>query len=353
MPFFEQLILLIRPFHTENDFKTAYGLSVQAVLDLWRQKRILVMTDVPNRYVGLDYLDPILEKDPPCLHLAQSMFFRGISNLMGGEQYFDSCFEVALTKIRSSKALDEKMPEQMPVLPYRTYRKDEFISGFATAYASLCGFGYEELATELLSRCSSESLEALLEYNGLLLYYPRCRALDGIVTLQPSDFKLASQLSLKANVQPFPVEVAKLLTRKLQLLLVKDIGWDQIVELRGKTSELRQLLFEIDRCASNGEFEKLPKQEALERVFEEARITSLDIARDRKLSTIAVNAFVGVLGGAVGQVLQGYPGLLSMATATVLAATPFSEKTAEVLSKWKKKSHGVAYFEVQRSLEHV
>jgi hypothetical protein len=35
MPFFEQLIMVLRPYHTENDFKTAYGLSVQQILESW------------------------------------------------------------------------------------------------------------------------------------------------------------------------------------------------------------------------------------------------------------------------------------------------------------------------------
>ena len=63
--------------------------------------------------------------------------------------------------------------------------------------------------------------------------------------------------------------MAKLLTEKLKILWIKDLGWQQVVELRGKTAELRKLLFEIDRYASSGEFQNFPRQEAVEKAFEE------------------------------------------------------------------------------------
>jgi hypothetical protein len=356
MPFFEQLIMTLRPYHTENDFEVAYGLSVQAVLDLWRQKRLLVTAVDPIRYVGLDYLDPILENEPPYLEMAAEVFFRGTSNLMGGEEYFDSCYEVALAKIRSSRSIMEAVPDKMPRLAYRTMTKDDFLSTFATAYATLCGFGYEELATGLLSNANFVSLESMVKFNELLIFYPRYKALDGIVTLDPSNFQLATQLGLPTNTQPFPVEVAKLLARKLPILTIKDVGWEDVVELRGKTAELRKLLFELDRYASSGEFEKLPREDALEKAFEEARLASAEIAKARKLSTLTINASLGVLGGAAGVALAGYPGLLASLVGPaigLLGEIPFAEETADALSKWRKKSHAIAYFDVQRSLERV
>jgi hypothetical protein len=343
--------MVLRPYHTENDFKAAYGLSVQEILDLWRQKRLLVTSLDPERYVGLDYLDPLLENEPPYLELMAGVFYNTVADMVGGEEYFDSCYDVALAKIKSSKSLMERMPDKMPILPYRTDTKEGYLSALATAYATLCGFGYEELATRLLAETSYTSIGALLKYNELLVFYPRYRALDGVVTLQPSDFQLSTQLGLVIKAQPFPVDVAKLLTRKLPIVLIKDIGWDQIVEVRGKTAELRKLLLEIDQCASSGEFEKLPRQDALEKAFEEARLGSLEIARMKKWSTVGVHALVGILGGAAGVALAGLPGLVASATTGVIGAIPFAEESAEAISKLRKKSHAIAYFDVERGLK--
>jgi hypothetical protein len=352
MPFFEQLIMVLRPYHTEADFKKGYGLSVKSVLDLWRQKRLLVTTVDPERYVGLDYLDPILEKDPPYLEMIGEVFFQTISDLNKGEGYFESCLEVATDKIRANKSLVESLiPDTMPRLSYRAMSKGDFIPLFATAYATLCGFGYEDLATSLLSRASRLSMEELVKFNELLIFYPRFRAADGVVTLQPSDFHLATEIGLATRAQRFPVEVAKLLVEKLEILWIKDLGWEQVVELRGKTAELRKLLFEIDRYASSGEFQKLPRQEALEKAFEEARAASAEIARTKNLSTKMIHASLGILGGAAGVALARYPGLLAGTALGGLGAIPFAEESAETLAKFRKKSHAIAYFDVQRGLD--
>lgn len=152
MPFFEQLIMVLRPYHTEADFKKEYGFSVESVLDLWRQKRLIVTTLNPERYVDLDYLDPILEKEPLYLEMIGEVFLKNICDLNKGEGYFESCLEVAAEKIRTNKSLVESLiPDTMPRLSYRTMEKEDFIPLFATAYASLCGFGYEDLATGLLA----------------------------------------------------------------------------------------------------------------------------------------------------------------------------------------------------------
>jgi len=193
-------------------------------------------------------------------------------------------------------------------------------------------------------------MEELLKFDELLIFYPKFRAMEGVVTLQPSDFHLATEIGLATRAERFPVEVAKLLVRELEILWIKDIGSEQVVELRGKTAELRKLLFEIDRFASSGQFEKLPRQEAVEKAFEEARAASAEIARTRKLSTRMIHASLGILGGAVGNALPGYIGLLTGAALGGLVAIPFVEQSAEVLSKLGKKSHALAYFEVEQDL---
>lgn len=351
MPFFEQLIVILRPYHTEEEFRRAYGLSVQAVLDLWRQKRLLVTILKPDRYVGLDYLDPILENGPSYLEMTADLFFRSLSDLMRGQEYFESCCDVALEKIRSNKSFMARIPDKMPTIEYRTLTKDNFVEGFATAYATLCGFGYEQLASSLLSQPGDTALESMLKFNELLIIYPRYKALDGIVSLERSDFQLVNELGLSINAQTFPQEIAKLLVRRLPILAIKDIGLEQVVELRGKTQNLRKLLFEIDRYASSGEFEKLPRQEAVEKVFEEARAASAEIAGRKKLSTTMIHASLGILGGAAGAALAGYPGLLAGSIVGGLSAIPFAEESAEIVAKLGKKSHAIAYFDVQRGLE--
>jgi hypothetical protein len=254
IPFFEQQHLILRPIKTEQDFVDEYGLSVSGVLDLWQQKhRLLVTLLSPSRYIGLDYLDPILEKEPLFLEMYAQVFLQTIANTLNGEEYYASCYDVAFAKFHLLKSMLHKFSTAVG----KVASSHDVASLLANAYAVLCGYGFEQLASALLSEMNLESMLALWKYSELFVLYPRYRALDGVVSLDSADFEIVRQLDLEIGAKPFPIDVAKLIVERMQVAFVRNMGWEQAVQLYGKTSELRRLLGEIDRCASKTEFADL------------------------------------------------------------------------------------------------
>ena len=64
--------IVLDAYKSEKDFQKGYGINVSQTIDLSKEKRLLVGAADPFQYVGLDYLDPILERKPVSLILLGS-----------------------------------------------------------------------------------------------------------------------------------------------------------------------------------------------------------------------------------------------------------------------------------------
>lgn len=345
VPFFEQQILVLDAFRTEKDFRENYGLSVSQLIDLWKaKKKVLVGLSNPSSYVGLDYLDPILEKEPPCLALLVTELVSRMADVQGGSEYYSACFDVAYQKISSVN--QQLLRHLSNVLLTHAVTPEDIASLFAQDYAILCAYGMEDLASRFLVKSDIESLLALKKYANYLVLYPRYYAFDGIVSLWASEVEQAKRLGFTLNSEVFPVDVATLIVRKLPIVFVKDIGFEQAIELHGRTAELRRLLSEMDRYAAEGELSGLPRSEAIEKAFEEAKEGATEIAKSGKLYTIFGEAGLGILGAAAGTALAGTSGFVAGAILGMVGPLPFIDRLAERLAKWKRKSHAIAYFDL-------
>jgi hypothetical protein len=356
IPFFEQQILTLAPYDTEDAFRREYGLSVSGVVDLWKEKkRLLVTIGHPEQFVGLDYLDPILEKDPPCIAILATGLFCILANLRNGEGYYSACAETAREKMKPIPGFPRLVKRIVNANRRAGFASSYslIVRGFADTYANLCAFGYEPLASQLLARREPMSIWAMKQYSEYLVLYPRAYALDGVVALDSHEFQSSLRLGLKLNAEVFPVDIAKLISKRLPIAFLRDLGWDEAIELHGQTHELRRLLLEIDECASKGEYSKLPRSEAIDKAFRDARESYSQIGRTKSKHAIIGEAAIGVLGALAGTSLAGLPGLLAGAILSGVGALPLVEYTAEKAAKWKRKAHAVAYYELMSGLSRL
>jgi hypothetical protein len=347
--FFEQQILVVDPYKTEQDFKNGYGLSISGVIDLWKKKKLLVGLGPPEIYTGLDYLDPILEREPPCLSLLVTAHVKTVAAAQAGIEYYEACVETAFQKLNSlhRSVFDDICRVELASIPTSAEQVAYMV---AQDYAILCAYGFNDLADKLLSKADMSAAFGLKKYAEYLVLMPRYYALDGIVSLTSSDFEIASQLGLKPAAELFPVDVGKMIARELPISFIRDLGDADVVDLQGQTASLRRLLLEIDQCARKGEYAKLPREEAIEKVFEEAENAARSIAESKKLYRILGGVTLGVLGPALGAALTGLPGLIAGAALGITSALPSVGILAERLAKWGQKSHAVAYFDLKKEL---
>lgn len=144
LPFFEQIITFIRPFKTALEFEKRCGISVEDLVTLFEDNRVVPLpVGRLHLYEGLDYLDPILEKKPPSAsRLISAQVF-----IAGGEK------QLAAYYIKASAQLAGKFKNPGEKLNKITYFQnlprpieDQLEAESIDRYVRLCSFGYEWLA---------------------------------------------------------------------------------------------------------------------------------------------------------------------------------------------------------------
>ena len=112
LPFSRCLYWDFRPYKTEKMFKEQYGLQVEVCIELINKKLLKpILSSNWYRYINLDYLDPILEKNPPTYYRFTSYF-----NVLSGRTYYklyeeaEKIFRGKLDEIKEVKEWDMKYP---------------------------------------------------------------------------------------------------------------------------------------------------------------------------------------------------------------------------------------------------
>ena len=107
LPFYETLVVGIEPLKDEMTFRRWYGMDVAQIMEMTKSERMRVRLTSPTLlYDGLDYLDPLLETNPPT-------FIRGeaFGHLVGGEAHLNEAdLEFARFKAEhEAKEIDSRL----------------------------------------------------------------------------------------------------------------------------------------------------------------------------------------------------------------------------------------------------
>lgn len=353
LPFYEKLIVSPIPvLPTEKDFVNVFGLSVRQLLALMKKGKVFVAVDDYESYSDLDYLDPILETRPPDSVTRYFVFMEMLMLLRGNSpsDYYENAKYAGTELYRSPMMKRSSDYSKLRTELKQRPTKRLLTNAYGIPYASLTACGYEGLASRLLRKHSFESLQAMREYLRFLVVGPQFECLDGIVSLTKEDVAQGLPPEVKWIPEVFPVDVGKLLVQNLPLVFIKNIGFDETIEVSSSSADAAKLLFEIDNLASQGRFKELPRADAIQLAFREAQEAAHSMAKQKKLIELGAKVSIGVLGAGLGALLGGYPGLLAGSFGATYTILPTAEQIAESAVRWRKPHHAVTFYDLKSQL---
>ena len=265
-PFFDKIIMPIGTYgDSEILFKWYYGISIDQTIELVKEGKIIpVLKYQPEAYENIDYLDPILEKNPPCETIRNHFidyYFSSNSlppvnykgeltfHALGYKEKFASD-AVELLKKGSKLERDNMFWMIMTLhifrdIPIKLYNIDYI---FISAYSQLKSIGYGDLVRNLSNLSYlTDTFAGLCAYSSIL-YSGLRESLGGIQTWSPQEIEMAKHVCLKSP-KKFENEVGKKLI-EFKLPDIKYIDYDDIIN-GSKTKEsmkARISLMKLDKA---------------------------------------------------------------------------------------------------------
>jgi hypothetical protein len=393
LPFFEKVVLPIPAAPTPEEYEKTHGISVEQTVDLTRKGRIVPLlwfnyTD----YAGLkdNYLDPILNKNPPTLSrmdwldaiitAGNSVQPSDISSMTPGD-----LLGIVDEAQATQRELFTSIHKRVEPIVDRTYPqwnlRDSCKNIISGSYANLFFRGHPNLADTLLGLVETDPLnamQALMVYSNFFVLFPQV-ALDGLISYNKNDLVYAknsvanidnaraSEINayVRDNIQRFdprffPVELGRVLTKEFHLVSVRDLGFDRIIEICDRTKEPRTALFEIDNAIAAGTLADLrSEEENLGDSFAIINEECNSMIRKKQRIKEGAKTFsvsLGLISGAglLATSMAGYSGVLPI----ILAAAGVSSQTLRLLDlkaaepvldqvvKFRKPSHVIALYDL-------
>jgi len=355
VPFYDTIIVNLPPLKDKSAFERILGLTLEDAVALQKKSRVQFTLDYePTRYVGLDYLDPIIEY-APCHEIRLDALCK--ATRMKYDEYLKE----------GTRMFDGRLGDLARQFKWEEYvldaRKELEVSA-ASLFAELKCLGYDGLASRISNLAH---YNAQLAYRCLYVYSsfltdPVFRSLDGINPIESEFLQLKTlyeelincPLYADKEVLYFPEDVGRALIKELRLDLPQDL--DQA--LKASTGKARKALKELDETVKRMQSEKiLDRSFALETALMEAneairslqlhqvklRETTFRLAAAFRLAKITI----GLTGIATGA-LTGDPLLTCMLASTGIAIDAlrhFVEPTVKRVLRIPHKSHVVSLYD--------
>jgi len=225
IPFFDRIIMPIGSCGDSKElFKWYYGISIDQTLELIKEEKIIpILKFTPDYYENANFLDPILEKKPPCEAIRNSFIdyyayskqdyvkYKGeLTSLALGfkEEFLNESIDLLR---KGSKSELDKMFWMIINLhifrdnPIKSYNVPAI---FSSAYSQLKAAGYDNLVKGLLEYPHlSDTFAGVCAYSSILYSSPR-ESLGGIQSWSPQEVVISKYLSSK-GIRSFENEVGK------------------------------------------------------------------------------------------------------------------------------------------------
>jgi hypothetical protein len=344
LPFFEQVILPVRPYKNQKAFRVAYGMTVNEFVELVKLGKIVPLRQ--NRlleYANLDYLDPILEMKPPSF--ARTACFDVA--VYGGVKLLET-----LDAPPDSTAFRRVCRAYSPMIDHDVRacgpKSSSGALGAANDYWGLALAGYQNLADRIIALRDPKIAAVMLAMFGEMLCDAPRDALNGIVSIDRESI-LADLWNVGCNLTAlrFPSDIGKLLIRELKLINISAVGFDGVISICKDTGRARKALLEFDKSVAKIESEMLiDRAHALEVAWHEANQANESIIRRKRRVQPMISASIGISGALAGS-LGGLPGLLSGGLCGVLSSIPLAEPVADKIARFGKPNNVVALYDLK------
>lgn len=362
LPFYQTLIVDIRPLPSPEAFKARYGLSVRDFVKYMEQGRIVIrIRDDFERFADLSYIDDIFRIAPYPPSSTRYKFLY--------EEDHASLVSTAKLLIGRSKPKDDWWKKE-----YLDWKKPpSFSEVIANKYALVgCYFG-RDTASEIVIRALEATGDPGQAYRWLHIFsrarvYPYMNCLDGINTLSIDDLSQATKLLsgisakpsiqykrrkkwyeiLKRELQPqtVPYELGKATLSNLAIAVPDDL--DKALQI--VPSEWMRVIKELDKALEKGSQDQIElRSRNLIRLLEEVRKETLKMKeRQSKYANFITLLGLGILGP-----LAEYapPEWKPIVQATAASAVILKDLIARSILKFAKPSHIAVWFDITAKLE--
>lgn len=330
IPFLETHIVNVSSFKDKDTFERAYGMSPELLIELYKKGRVeFLLNGPPTEFANLDYLDEILEFEPPSVS-CRNLLYDELSFDADKSFFYSKQAEKILQNVKCLKGFEEYTSPEETLKDYvwNSYMRlgihgyDDLIKAILT-YAE--GIDKEEVSNELMN--PPDLVATLCIFYADFLTEPIYSSLDGVHSLDSREKEIKSVYDEALMVYPEsrsklfpPVDVGKALIELCESYLPQKQNIEGILDLDIEAKRTRKALKSFDEAVEN---EKT--KDRIEKAINYGSLT------------------VGIVGPIVSQIttenflfsiLFGSSGL---STRFSKIATPI----AEVLAKLKKPSSGM------------
>ncbi len=354
LPYYGTIIVTLSPIKSEKVFKEKYGLSVEDYLKLEKEGKLRTRLSTYIDFSRLDYLDPILNLEPPTYFRSQ-FYWVDLRGRKKSQQYFtefDTLYDALLPNAKNEiiEYYNLRPGKSNYSIPVTT---ENFIyNAWLSEYVVLKAFANDNVIQMVENDFYDKPLTTRIQTHILSQFVvnPILFACDGIKLIPEKTFGFIHNLPLtKSLVESFPEDVGKLLIDKFNLLHVKNMLFDQTIEFYKDNHKARTALFEFDNAVSNMQLEKaIDRKTALEKTWKEANeiTNSMKLRKNQLMRWIPVK--LGIVGALFGSI-ESFPGIITGFLGGSIASLPIVEPLADRIVKTHKQNHIVACFDLEES----
>lgn len=373
LPFFDVVIMPVPRSRTEDEYRKTTGLSVDQTIQLVDKGKIIpIIFETLINYRDLDYLDPILErKFPRCREVSfQSLVTKAgkypdakAKELRTVLERKDSELR-ALVKSGGKGSGYDLVVETLPsatryefsvdVSRFTKKSKTERINGLFQVYQLLRGLAGDDMVTSLLELPPDVWFLTTGICAENLVYNPSV-ALDGIVSIERDKFLGHRVLNLflreknPLTGQVFPIEIGRWLIETCQLVDVRDLGFEEVIEISEQTAKAREALWKLDKAVKHEQAQRvLHSRKAIQEVLEDTNRQLQSMIKASRATAKVISLSLAIIGGVIGS-LAGLPGVLLGAGGSAVSSLPYARPIADRLVKIRKPAHITAVYDLKRS----
>jgi len=362
LPFLETHIVNICPFRDKDTFEKAYGMSLELLIELYNRGKVeFLLNGLPTEFANLDYLDEILEFEPPSVSCRTSLY----DELSFGEDkisfYAKEAYKI-IQKVNSSKGFEEYASQEETLKDYvwNSYVRlgihgYDYLIKAVLKYAE--SIGREMVSNELMN--PPDLIATMCIFYSDFLTEPIYSSLDGVHSLDSEAEKIkaiydeALKMHPKSEAELFPVDVGKALVEACEVYLPQKQNIEGFLDLDIDAKRTRKALKSLDEAVEKEQIDKIyDRKKDLRNAIVDTKeaVKSIEKTKDRIEKAINYGSLTVGIVGPIAYKLTGDP-LLALLLELPRLSTDISKiatPIAEVLVKLKKPNHVVMLYEIKK-----
>lgn len=360
IPLYGSIVIRIAPISNKENFEYKHGFKIEDInrlIEFSREtgKVQFVLTTYPTVYENIEFLDPILQLQPPLVFTVNPAAI----DLPGAKQWMEEF--LYLSDITGF--LDYVIPLAESV--YGRGNAGTWIGRYAGHYAILRLLGkqidqkYDKIADEILLQFSTDHQRAylLLIGSGNLLtgrYIETMRGIHSVKTTIMHDF--TSSLGIDNNLITekieFPCDVGKFLNEKLKLIVPKNIEGSIELNDEYELYDLRKIMYALHTAVREEKIDIITaKTNEIQDVFEHVWNDVDKLKKKANITRHGISLGIGVIGAITTLPIGGVGGLLAslgFEVGETITDIKGGEVISEKMVKWMVPNHMIHIYDYKK-----